>query len=425
MNVFTEFKQRGMLYDATEELPDILSREKVTAYIGFDPSAGSLHVGTLLPIMGLVHLQRHGHTPIAVVGGGTGLIGDPSGKSLERPLMTKEQVEQNLDGIREQLSRFLDFNSKTNPAVMVNNADWLCTIPMVDFLRDIGKYFSVNYMVAKESIKRRLEQDDGISFTEFSYLILQAYDFLVLYDRYNCILQMGGSDQWGNITAGIYLIRRFRGARAHGLVFPLVETSSGAKFGKTEQGTVWLDVQLTSPYRFYQFWLNVDDQDVITYLKYFTLLPDKDIKEMKGSVSTEPEKRTAQKKLAQEVTQLVHGDSELQKAEQASRMLFGGQITNLGASDILDIFSDVPSSEVVKSLFSGDGMPFTDMVVSSGLAKSKGEARRLIQGGGLYLNNRRVTDVQLAIPLSESIDGQVFIVRKGQKQYHLLRVTPG
>jgi tyrosyl-tRNA synthetase len=421
-NVYTEFQWRGMLYDTTEGLPEILAKEKVTAYIGFDPSADSLHVGSLLPIMGLVYLQRHGHTPIAVVGGGTGLIGDPSGKSQERPLLTKEQVEENLRGIREQLGRFLDFNSKTNPAIMVNNADWLCTVPMVDFLRDVGKYFSVNYMVAKESIKRRIEQDDGISFTEFSYLILQAYDFLVLYDRYNCTLQMGGSDQWGNITAGIDLIRRFRGAKAHGLVFPLVETSSGNKFGKTEQGTIWLDARITSPYRFYQFWLNVDDQDVITYVKYFTLLTSQSVKELEGCILTQPEKREAQKKLAEEVTRLVHGDSELLKAEQASRILFGGEISNLGVSDILDIFADVPSSEVDKPLFGGDGMPFTDMVVISGLVKSKGEARRLIQGGGLYLNNRRITDIQYNVRLSEGIEGQLFIVRKGQKQYHVLRI---
>jgi len=247
MNVFDEFEWRGMVYDATEGLREVLAKEKVTAYIGFDPTAASLHVGSLLPIMGLVHLQRHGHTPIAIAGGGTGLIGDPSGKAQERPLLTKEQAEANLEGIKEQLSRFLDFKSKTNPAIMVNNADWLCTIPMLDFLRDVGKYFSVNYLIAKESIKRRLEQEEGISFTEFSYLLLQAYDFLVLYDRYNCTLQMGGSDQWGNITAGIDLIRRLRGGKAYGLVFPLVATTSGVKFGKTELGTVWLDEKLTSP----------------------------------------------------------------------------------------------------------------------------------------------------------------------------------
>ena len=272
MNLISEFEWRGMLYDATEGLPEMLAKEKVTGYIGFDPSAASLHVGSLLPIMGLVHLQKNGHIPIAVVGGGTGLIGDPSGKTQERRLLSRDAVETNIASIKEQLSRFLDFDNKTNPAIMVNNADWLDSISVLDFFRDVGKHFSVNYMVAKESIKRRLEQEEGISFTEFSYLLLQSYDFLVLHDRYNCTLQMGGSDQWGNITAGIDLIRRFSGDRAYGLVFPLLATSSGVKFGKTEAGTIWLDSGLTSPYRFYQFWFNTDDRDVITYMKFFTLL---------------------------------------------------------------------------------------------------------------------------------------------------------
>src|SRR5947209_10401043 len=241
MNVFEELQWRGMLYDASDGLQEALSRQKVTGYIGFDPTAPSLHVGSLLPIMGLVHLQRYGHTPIALVGGGTGMIGDPSGKTLERQLLSKEQIEYNLAGIREQLGHFLDFESRTNPALMVNNAEWLTSIPMVDFLRDVGKHFTVNYMLAKESVKRRYEQGDGISFTEFSYMLLQAYDFLVLHDRYSCTLQMGGSDQWGNIVAGTELMRKLRGARGYGMVSPLVTTSGGIKFGKTEAGSVWLD----------------------------------------------------------------------------------------------------------------------------------------------------------------------------------------
>jgi tyrosyl-tRNA synthetase len=423
MNLITEFQWRGMMYDATEGLPELLEKEKVTGYIGFDPSAASLHVGSLLPIMGLVHLQRYGHVPIAVVGGGTGLIGDPSGKTEERRLLSREEVETNIAGIKEQLSRFLDFDNKTNPAIMVNNADWLDSISVLDFLRDVGKHFSVNYMVAKESIKRRLEQEEGISFTEFSYLLLQSYDFLVLHDRYNCSLQMGGSDQWGNITAGIDLIRRFSGDRAYGLVFPLLATSSGVKFGKTEDGTVWLDSGLTSPYRFYQFWFNTDDRDVITYMKFFTLLTQEEIKEYEEAVAARPEKREAQKKLAEEITRLVHGDTALEKAEKASRVLFGEEISQLSVEDINDIFADVPSSEVRKSQFSGDGTPFVDIAVSAGLASSKGEARRLVQGGGLYLNNVRVSDVQRSISLSDSIGGQVFIIRKGAKQYHLVRLT--
>lgn len=425
MNVFDEFAWRGMVYDSTEGLPQVLAKERVTAYIGFDPSASSLHVGSLLPIMGLVHLQRHGHNPIAIVGGGTGLIGDPSGKAQERPLMTEEDVEANLQGIREQLSRFLDFNSRTNPAVMVNNADWLCTISMLDFLRDVGKYFTVNYMMAKESVKRRLEQEDGISFTEFSYLMLQSYDFLVLYDRYKCVLQMGGSDQWGNITAGIDLIRRLRSGKAYGLVFPLVTTTSGTKFGKTELGTIWLDAQRTSPFRFYQFWINTDDKDAVTYLRFFTLLPQVEVQKLEEAAAASPEKREAQRKLAQEATRLVHGDAALSKAERATRVLFGEEISNLSLQDVLDVFADVPSSQVDKSRLSGDGIALVDLLTSAGLAQSKGEARRLIQGGGIYLNNIRVADVQRAVSLAESIEGQVFILRKGQKEYRLVQVGEG
>ncbi len=423
MNVFEEFNWRGMVYAATEGLPEVMAKEKVTAYIGFDPSAASLHVGSLLPIIGLVHLQRYGHTSIAIVGGGTGLIGDPSGKSQERPLLTKEQVEANLEEIREQLSRFLDFKAKTNPAMMVNNADWLGSIPVLDFLREVGKYFSVNYMIAKESVKRRLEQEEGISYTEFSYLLLQAYDFLVLYDRYNCRLQMGGSDQWGNITAGIDLIRRLRGGKAYGLVFPLVETTTGAKFGKTEQGTVWLEANLTSPFHFYQFWLNTDDRDAITYLKFFTLLSQKEIEELEVSITTSPERREVQRKLAREVTKIVHGNTALASAERASQMLFGEEISGLSPSDALDIFGDVPSSEVSKSRFEGEGMALAELLVFCGLARSKSDARRLIEGGGVYVNNRRVNDVWRTLSLTESIDGQFFVLRKGVKQYHLVRLS--
>src|SRR5713101_8257529 len=295
MDLFDEFQWRGMIHEATPELKQALGEEKLTAYIGFDPSAASLHVGSLLPVMGLARLQRLGHRPIASAGGGTGLIGDPSGKTKERQLLTREQVEANLAGIKEQLSRFLDFNATGNPARIVNNADWLSPFTMMEFLRDVGKYFTVNNLLAKEAIKRRLETDDGISFTEFSYPLLQAYDYLVLHDRHGCTLQMGGSDQWGNIVAGIDLIRRLRGARAHGLVFPLVATAAGVKFGKTEAGAVWLDAELTSPYRFYQFWFNTDDRDAARYLKYFTWLSREEIDGLAESVRAEPEQRKAQR----------------------------------------------------------------------------------------------------------------------------------
>ncbi len=423
MNLFDEFQWRGMLYEATPELRDVLAKEKLTAYIGFDPSAASLHVGSLLPVMGLARLQRFGHTPIAIAGGGTGLIGDPSGKTKERQLLTNEQVEENLVGIKEQLSRFLDFDAKENPARIVNNADWLGPITMMEFLRDVGKYFTVNNLIGKEAIKRRLESDEGISFTEFSYPLLQAYDYLVLHDRYNCTLQMGGSDQWGNIVAGIDLIRRLRGARAHGLVFPLVTTSAGVKFGKTEAGAVWLDAKLTSPYRFYQFWLNTDDRDVITYLKFFTWLSVEEIDHLEQTVKNSPENREAQRRLAREVTAMLHGETELEKALRASEVLFGKEISGLSVNEIVDIFADVPSTEIDRSKLDGGGFTLGDALVLSGLAPSKGEAKRLVQGGGVAINNVRADDVRKAIGASEFIDGRVLVLRKGAKHYHLIRIN--
>ena len=421
MNVFNEFKWRGLVYDATEGIGELLANEKVTAYIGFDPSAPSLHAGNLLTIMGLVHLQRFGHTPIAVAGGGTGLIGDPSGKTQERPMISKEEVQANLEGIKEQLRRFLDFDSRTNPAIMVNNADWLTTTPLTDFLRDIGKHFSVNAMIAKESVRRRLEAE-GISYTEFSYLLLQAYDYLTLFERHHCTLQMGGSDQWGNITAGVDLIRKVHGAKAHALVFPLLTTSTGAKFGKTEGGAVWLDAGRTSPYRFYQFWLNTDDKDVVPYLKYFTLLPQPEIESLAVSLAASPEKREAQRTLAREVTRMVHGQEALDKAEQASRVLFGEEIRNISLADILDIFAEVPSVKIERSSLEGEGISMVDLAAASGLAQSKGEARRLIQGGGVYLNNMRVNDIKRVVTLSDAVEGKALILRKGSKEYRLVKV---
>jgi tyrosyl-tRNA synthetase len=423
MNLFDEFEWRGMLYEATPDLREVLAKEKVTAYIGFDPSAPSLHVGSLLPIMGLARLQRFGHTPIAIAGGGTGLIGDPSGKTKERQLLSNEQVEENLVGIKEQLNHFLDFNAKENPARIVNNADWLGPITMMEFLRDVGKHFTVNSLLGKEAISRRLESDEGISFTEFSYPLLQAYDYLVLHDRFGCGLQMGGSDQWGNILAGVDLIRRLRGARAHGLVFPLVTTSAGVKFGKTEAGAVWLDAKLTSPYRFYQFWLNTDDRDVVTYLKFFTWLSVEEIDQLEQNVKTAPEKREAQRRLAREATTMLHGETELAKAERASEILFGKEISGLSVGEILDIFADVPSTEIDTSKLSADGFTLSDALVLSGLAPSKGEAKRLVQGGGVAVNNVRADDARKSVSASDFIDGQVLVLRKGARHYHLIRVV--
>ncbi len=426
MNLYEEFEWRGLLYDASEGLRELLAKEKVTGYIGFDPTAASLHVGSLLPIMNLVRMQQFGHTPIALVGGGTGMIGDPSGKTVERQLLSKEQLAVNLEGIREQLSRFLDFERKTNPAMLLNNADWLTPLSLIDFLRDIGKHFTVNYMMAKESVRRRYEEGDGISFTEFSYMLLQSYDFLTLYDRYSCKLQLGGSDQWGNIVAGTELIRKLRGeqnGRGYGLVSPLVTSSSGVKFGKTEAGSVWLDARLTSPYRFYQFWINTDDRDVVKYLKFFTLLNQDEIAALAASVEIAPEKREAQKRLAEEVTRMVHGEAELQKAIQASQALFGGEIANLSADDVLDIFSEVPSSDLPRASFEGDGLSIIDAVLTAGYAPSRGAARRLVEGGGIYANNRRVSDPQARLDTSALLDSQYLVLRKGAREYHLLRVV--
>lgn len=421
MNLYEEFQWRGVLYADTEGVQEALTKQHVTGYIGFDPTAASLHVGSLLPIMGLVRLQRYGHTPIALAGGGTGLIGDPSGKTVERQLLTKEKLTENLEGIRGQLAHFLDFESKTNPALLLNNADWLTTISMVDFLRDVGKHFTVNYMLAKESVKQRYERGDGISFTEFSYMLLQAYDFLMLHDRHQCTLQMGGSDQWGNIVAGTELIRKLRGAKGYGLVFPLVTTSAGVKFGKTEAGTIWLDPNLTSPFRFYQFWLNTDDRDVVRYLKFFTLLEQTEIGELEASLETAPEKREAQRRLGEEVTRMVHGEAQLQRALQATRVLFGGEIAGLSARDVLDIFADVPSHDLPASSFEGEGLALIEAITSCGIAPSKGAARRLIESGGIYVNNRRRADTQTMLNRSELIEGQYLVLRKGAKDYHLAR----
>ena len=413
MGLFRELQWRGMVSATTEGLVEVLDREKVTAYIGFDPTAASLHVGSLLTLMGLARLQRQGHTPIALVGGGTGLIGDPSGKSQERSLLTFEQVEENAQGIRKQLERFLDFSPTVpNAALMRNNVEWLRPIGFIDFLRDVGKYFTVNYMMSKESVKRRLESEEGISFTEFSYQLLQAYDYLVLHDRDRCTLQMGGTDQWGNITAGCDLIRKMRTARVHGLVWPLLTTSSGAKFGKTEAGTVWLDPKLTSPFRFYQFWLNTDDRDVVKYLKFFTWLDEPTISALERTVAEAPEKRDAARTLAREVTSMVHGPAGLEEAERETGALFGG------GED-----ADAPSLNMSASQFAA-GMANTDFMVSVGLASSKGEAARLIKQGGFYINDERVTDERGRVGLEAVIDGRIK-ARKGQRERRIIRVVSG
>ncbi|MCY3545843.1 MAG: tyrosine--tRNA ligase [Gemmatimonadetes bacterium] len=418
-----ELRRRGLLADATEHAAAALNAGQVTGYIGFDPTASSLHVGSLVPIMGLVHLQRAGHCPIALVGGGTGLIGDPSGKAQERLLLDRARAEENAEGIRKQLAAFLDFESRTNPARMANNLEWLDKLGFVDFLRDIGKHFSVNAMLRKESVRRRLEDEEsGISFTEFSYQLLQSYDFWELNRRYGCTLQMGGSDQWGNITAGIDLVRRLGGPRCHGIVFPLLTASGGEKFGKTEEGTVWLDPERTSPYRFYQFWLNTEDADVIRQLRFFTLLDEPDIAALEHAVAEHPHRRDAQRRLAAEVTRTVHGADGLERAERASRVLFGGSLEGLGAADIEEIFADVPSTGLARSALAGDGIELAVLMADAAMAPSRSEARRLIKGGGVYLNGRRATDTTIRVGSEAPLHDRFLVVRVGKKRYFLVEL---
>jgi tyrosyl-tRNA synthetase len=421
--LYGELQWRGLVAEATDGLADVFAKERVTAYIGFDPTASSLHVGSLLTVMGLARLQRFGHTPIAIVGGGTGMIGDPSGKSQERLLLSREQIDENVAGIKAQLERFLDFHAPANAARIVNNAEWLAQFDLLGFLRDTGKYFTVNYLLQKESVNRRLESEEGISYTEFSYLLLQARDYVELFDRYNCTLQMGGTDQWGNITAGIDLIRKLRATKAHGLVWPLMTTASGTKFGKTEAGTIWLDPSRTSPFKFYQFWLNTDDRDVVGYLKVFTFLDRAAIQALEDATTQSPEKREAQRVLAREVTARVHGQDQVARAEHASSLLFGEDIATLAVDDVLAVFDDVPSTELAADAIGGEGIGIVDLVARVQLAPSKAEARRLVESGGVYVNNRRVSDVKARLTRDQAIGGQLFVVRKGQKQNHLVRLT--
>jgi tyrosyl-tRNA synthetase len=420
MDLYEELRGRGLLYDATEGVREVLAREKIVGYIGFDPTAPSLHVGSLLQMIGLAHMQRHGHSPIALVGGGTGLIGDPSGKTTERQLMTRERVQENVQAVRAQLARFLDFESRINPARLVDNAEWLTALGAIEFMREVGKHFTVNSMLARESVKRRIDGEDGISYTEFSYVLLQAYDYLVLYERYGCTLQMGGSDQWGNIVAGMDLIRRLRGGKAHGIVLPLITTYSGTKFGKTEVGTIWLDPAMTKPYEFYQFWLNADDRDAARYLRFFTFLEEASIRELEEASVREPERRHGQHALAREVTRLVHGEAALHEAEHSAEKLFRGDVRAMTEGELLQVFSSVPSS---RTEYRSDGWLVTDFLASNAVTGSKGEAARLIRSGGVYVNGDRVSDEKKRLMPEDAIQGQYFIVRKGKKDNFLVRVV--
>ncbi|MGB3543481.1 tyrosine--tRNA ligase [Rubrivirga sp.] len=420
MTFLEDLRWRGLIYDETPDLKDHLEGGSRTAYIGFDPTADSLHVGSFLQIMALRRFQQHGHKPVALVGGGTGLIGDPSGKKAERQLLTDDQVRANAQGIRAQLEKFLDFQGE-NAAQMANNADWLTQISLTDFLRDVGKHFTVQQMTARESVKRRLESEVGLSFTEFSYQLLQAYDFLYLHENHGCTVQIGGSDQWGNITAGTDLVRRM-GGKAHGLVQPLVTNASGTKFGKTESGTVWLDAERTSPYRFYQFWLGTDDRDVENYLKWFTSMEQQEVSGLVLEGEKRPGARIPQRALAQVVTTLVHGADATEAAERAGRALFGGDLSALDASALDEVFEEAPSIEVESSRFSGDGVGVTDLLVEAGLASSKGDAKRAVQGGGVRVGDEKVADIGRSLTVKDAIDGRVVVLRKGKKSVALVRL---
>ncbi len=421
-NAFEELKWRGMLFDYVEGVERILDEQKVTVYNGFDATADSLHVGHMVPLLALARLQRFGHYPIALAGGGTSMIGDPSGKSAERQLLSHQIIEENVESIKGQLAHFLDFKVKSNPARVMNNANWLMKLDLIEFLRDIGKHFTINYMLAKDSVKSRIDREEGISYTEFSYMLLQSYDYLYLNQHENCIMQTGGSDQWGNITAGAELVRRVTGNSVYGMVYPLITKSDGTKFGKTESGAVWLKAERTSPFKFYQFWLNTDDKDVINYLKFFTFLPKEEIEELEFSVKDHPELREAQKRLSKEITTIVHGETALSNAEQATQVLFGGSLDGLSGKEIEEIFEEVPSTNLPKSGFEGQGTSIIDLLVDCAVAKSKGEARRSIQEGGINLNNQRVTEVDQMVTLNNLIDNQYLILRKGRKNYYFVKV---
>ncbi len=430
MNFVEELKWRGMIHSIMPGTEELLAKETVTAYVGIDPTADSLHIGHLCGVMMLRHFQRCGHKPLALVGGATGMIGDPSGKSQERNLLNEETLRHNVACIKEQLGRFLDFESDApNKAELVNNFDWMKDYTFLDFAREIGKCITVNYMMAKDSVKRRLngEFQDGMSFTEFTYQLLQGYDFLHLYQTKNCKLQMGGSDQWGNITTGTELIRRKLGSdhEAFALTCPLITKADGKKFGKTEKGNIWLDRNRTSPYVFYQFWLNVADEDAERYIKIFTSLDKETIDNLISEHRTDPSRRILQKRLAEEVTVLVHGRQDYEAAVEASNILFGkatkDSLVKLDEQTLLDVFSGVPQFEFDRSLLQGEGIKMVNLTTEAAPCfPSKGEMRKLTQGGGVSLNKEKLTQFDRAVTESDLLDGKYLLVQQGKKKYFLL-----
>ncbi len=429
MNFVEDLQWRGMLHDAMPGTGEQLAKEMTAAYIGFDPTSDSLHVGSFAQIMLLKRFQLAGHKPIALVGGATGMIGDPSGKSQERNLLNEETLNKNLDGIKKQLSKFLDFDSgEANAALMVNNYDWMKNYTFLEFIRDIGKHITVNYMMAKDSVKKRLgsESKEGMSFTEFTYQLVQGYDFLWLYDNLNCKLQMGGSDQWGNITTGTELIRRKVGGEAFALTIPLITKADGGKFGKTEQGNVWLDPERTTPYQFYQFWLNTSDEDAEKYIKVFTLLSKAEIETLIQQHKEAPHERALQKKLAEEITVMVHSKEDYEMAVEASQILFGKgtaeQLRKLNESTFLAVFEGVPQFEISKTEIE-TGVNVIDLLAEkTEVFPSKGELRRTIQGNGLSINKDKISDPDLTVGTDFLIGGKYILVQKGKKNYYLIIV---
>ena len=419
MSILEELKWRGLVADCTDaaELEKKLAAP-VTLYCGFDPTADSLHVGNLVPLLALRRFQLLGHHPIAVAGGATGSIGDPSGKTAERQLLTKEILDRNIASVKVHLATLLDFETKQNPARLVDNASWTAGISFLDFLRDIGKHFSVNQMVAKESVRARMEdRESGISYTEFSYMLLQAFDFMVLCRDQNCELQIGGSDQWGNITAGIDLCRKKLGKTVFGLTLPLITNADGTKFGKTEAGAVWLDPKRTSVYKFYQFWINTDDRDVIRYLKYFTFLSAEQIAEAEAKHAQNPGAREAHSQLANYMTRLIHGEQAAKDANRASFILFGLELEGVAPGVFDLILGEVPTKEIEKVKLDGAGIPLVELLVHAGLCPSKGQARKDIEGGGVNLNNVREASATRAVTSSDLLFGKHLLLRKGKKNY--------
>lgn len=417
MDLLQDLAWRGLIYQQTDEesLKDLIGKEKISLYCGVDPTADSLHIGHMVPFLTLRRFQQHGHRPVVLVGGATGLIGDPSGKSEERKLQTLEAVQKNVEGIQKQLAAIFDFDSE-NGAVMVNNYDWAGSMDIVTFLRDIGKHIGVNYMLAKDTIASRLES--GISFTEFTYTILQAMDFNHLYENFNCKMQVGGSDQWGNITSGLELIRKMQpeGSKAYGLTIPLVTKADGTKFGKTEGGAVWLDAKKTTPYEFYQFWINSADADVVKYLKYFTFLSHEEIEGLEKSVQEEPHLRKAQKALAAEMTRMIHGEDSLQQAIKITEALFSGDVRSLSASEIEQGFKDVPSFNAAET-----DCNLVDLLVAAKISPSKRQAREDITNGAITVNGERITDTSYVLQDTDRIEGQFTIIRRGKKKYSLIK----